>query len=184
MDKKRSLEIQLMCTGIVAVLILAKLAWDYFHGGVPTHHVYILENKPGISNWWGALTLPLLTWFVLYRVQHRIYRKDESNKSDIKKKISTAIYGFLGSLLFGIVFSYTYMNGPDIKGYLMLGLVITSFFIPLYKSEYLLGFVIGMTSNFGPILPIGIALILMTVFAVTYKYIRSGILYIAFNIKG
>jgi len=185
MKNIKSLKIRLISTGIVAVLILAKLAWDYFHGGVPTHHIYILENKPGISNWWGAISMPLLTWIVVYRVQYRVYRMGSNNsESDTKPKMTRAFYGFLGALLFGIIFSYNYMNGPDIKGYLMLVLLITSFFTPLYKSEYMLGFVVGMTSKLGPILPIGIALLLMTVFAVTYKYIRSGMLHIASMIKG
>lgn len=32
------------------------------------------EDLPSFSNWWGGLLVPLLAWFLSYRVQKRIYR--------------------------------------------------------------------------------------------------------------
>lgn len=185
MDKKKALNIRLLCTGIVTLLMWGYLAWDYFHEGVSTHYLYIFENLPGISNWWGGIVLPLLTWFLLTRIQYRMNGKDESG---IKNNLRYVIYGFLGSLIFGILFPYFYFNGyfqcgTNIPEYVMLTLIVTSFFIPLYRAEYFLGLVIGMTYALGPILPIGIGVILVVLFGVTYKYIRTGILYITSVIR-
>ena len=68
--------------------------------------------------------------------------------------------------------------GSDLPGYMMIGIMPLSFFIPLYRPEYLLGFVLGMTYTFGPILPIIVAIILTVIFIISYKLIRYGILYI------
>lgn len=179
-------KIRLIIVGIVTLLIWAHLGWDYFHGGVPTHHIRISENLPGISNWWGGIVLPLLTWFLLVRIQHRINKNDESG---VKNSLRYIVYGFLGSLIFGAVFSYFFINGyfpsgSDLPQYVLFILILISFFIPLYRAEYLLGFVIGMTYAFGPIIPIGLGGLLMILFAITYKYIRTGILYVASMIRG
>ena len=60
----------------------------------------------------------------------------------------------------------------------MIGIIILSFFVPLFRPEYLLGFILGMSYTFGAILPIGIGIILTIIFIMSYKFIRYGILYI------
>jgi len=179
-------KIRLILMGIVTLLMWAHLGWDYFHGGVPTHHIGMSENLPGISNWWGGIVLPLLTWFLLIRIQNRL---KESVESGIKTNLRNIFYGFLGSLMFGVLFSFFFVHGyfpsgSDLPQYVLLTLILISFFIPLYRAEYLLGFVVGMTYTFGPIIPIGLGLLLMILFAITYKYIRSGILFVLSMIKG
>jgi hypothetical protein len=82
-----------------------------------------------------------------------------------------------------ISISFAHGN-TSIPGLLVLALLPLALFIPIYRAEYLLGFVLGMTYIFGPILPIGMGVVLMILFAVTYKYIRPGILCIASIIKG
>jgi hypothetical protein len=173
-------KIRFVFIGTVTLLIWAHLGWDYFHEGVPSHTILVLESKPEISNWWGGIVVPLLTWFLLYRIQHRL---NENNDTYETKDLRYVAYGFFGSLLFGILFPYFYLNGHSLSDsskheYVMLTLIFTSFFIPLYRAEYLLGLVIGMTYALGPIIPIGVGIILVILFAVTYKYIRTGILYI------
>lgn len=170
---------RLILIGIVTLLMWAHLGWDYLHGGVPTHHIGMSENLPGISNWWGGIVLPFLTWFLLVRIQNRLKESLETNK---KNNMRNILYGYFGSLIFGAVFSYFFINGyfpsgSDLPQYVLLILILISFFVPLYRAEYLLGFVIGMTYTFGPIIPIGLGGLLMILFAITYKYLRTGILY-------
>jgi hypothetical protein len=52
---------------VFAAAILAALLifWEYLNGGVVTHYPLADADNPGISNWWGLLTFPLLTWAAL-----------------------------------------------------------------------------------------------------------------------
>jgi hypothetical protein len=176
MNQKLTLKKRLIFTGIVTILIWGHLAWDYFHGGVPTHHMLHRGDLPGISNWWGGIVLPLFTWFLLYLIQKRMSVSDKSNSNS---DLIHFVYRFLGALLFGIVLSSFFTIGSDIPGYMMIAIIVLSFFIPLYRPEYLLGFVLGMTYTFGAILPMGIGIILTVISIISYKFIRYGILYMA-----
>lgn len=166
-------------TGIVTFAIWTLLAWNHYHGGVPRHHILANKNLPAISNWWGGLLLPLLTWFLLYRLHKRIIRnRNENSETSIYPK--HIFYGFAGSLLFGILLSVFFTFGyPDITGYMILGLFPLAMFFPIYRAECLLGFVIGMSFTFGAVLPTGVGSILALVSAMIYLYVRPGILYIA-----
>lgn len=175
MNQKLTFKTRIIFTGIVTLLIWAHLAWDYFHEGVPTHHILHRADLPGISNWWGAIILPLLTWFLLYLIKNRMYAIDESN---IKSTSMPFVYRFLGAFLFGIVVSFFFTIGSDVPGFMMIALIIASFFVPLFLPEYLLGFILGMTYTFGAILPIIFGIILTILFIIAYKFIRYGILYI------
>lgn len=184
MNKKRIQKIRLISTAIVTVLMWTYLVWDYFHGGVPTHYLYIIESLPGISNWWGGLVLPLLTWFSLGRVHKRVLALD-NDKSVVNQYPKSILFGFVGALILGILISifFTYGN-TSIPMVMMLALIPLALFIPIHRAEYLLGFVLGMTYTFGPILPIGIGGVLVTLLAITYKVIRPGIVYVVSKVRG
>ena len=79
MNEKSFFKTRLYSTVLVTVAIWALLAWDHFHGGVPSHHILAREDLPEISNWWGGVLLPLLTWFLLYRVEKRLVRNGVEN---------------------------------------------------------------------------------------------------------
>jgi hypothetical protein len=89
------------------------------------------------------------------------------------------IYGFAAALLFGIVLSafFTFGN-TEIPGYMLIGLLLLALFLPIYRAECLLGFVIGMTFTFGAVLPSGIGALLAVTGAILYLYIRRAILFI------
>ncbi len=160
-------------TAAVTLAMGIFLVWDHFHGGVPSHHILAQEELPSISNWWGAVLIPLLTWFLLYRIQQRI---DKNTASVVPANIR---YGFVGALLFGITISILFTLGiTDVPGYLMLSVLVVALFIPIYRAEYLLGFVIGMTYTFGPVLPIGIGTLLIALGAILYLLIRPAILWV------
>jgi hypothetical protein len=47
------------------------LAWEYTHGGFQSHHILRRKDLPKLQNWWGGIMLPVLTWFLLNRIQKR-----------------------------------------------------------------------------------------------------------------
>ena len=173
MSDKLTLKFRIIFTGVITILVWISLAWDYFNEGVPTHHILQSKDLPGFSNWWGGIAIPLITWFLLYRIARRT-NNNQTNANDLAK----LKYGFLGALSFGIILSILFTLGSDLPGYMMIGAILISFFVPLYKAEYLLGYIIGMTYTFGGILPIIIALILYIIFIVTYKLIRSAVIFL------
>jgi hypothetical protein len=176
-----ALRLRLYGTGIVTLAIWSLLLWNYFHGGVPSHHILARKDLPEISNWWGAVVLPLLTWFLLTRIQKRVVSaKDEQAPAAVAASFPMSIvYAFAGALLFGILLSVFFsLHYTDIPGYMLQGLFLLALFLPLYRAEYLLGFVIGMTYTFGAVLPTGIGSIIALICAVIYLFLRRAILFV------
>lgn len=168
--------IKLILTGIVTVFILALLFWEHFHGGVASHHILHQQNLPAISNWWSGLLLPILTWLLLSGIERRIGKQSSQIKqtSIIKTNILSL---FLLGLVFGILISISFTNGYNLfldnVLYIMLAL---SLIIPIYYSEFILGFILGMTYTFGAILPTAFILILAGIGILIYKLIRPLIM--------
>ena len=178
MSEKVFFKTRLYITGIVTIGIWSLLAWSHYHGGVPSHHILHREDLPAISNWWGGFLLPLLTWFLLYRIQKRLMR-DNIENSKPSMRLERILYGFTGALFFGILLSVFFTLGySDISGYFLIGLLLLALFLPIYRAECLLGFVIGMTFTFGVVLPTAVGSILALIGAALYLYVRPLILYI------
>lgn len=138
-----------MRTGItmtIAMVMAFLLAWQHVHGGVPAHHLLADPDMPALSNWWGLLTLPLLAWFLLGRI-------------DIRRKADPAAVprmraAFAGALLYGAAMATLFTAGhAGITNALAMSIFMLALFLPLYRAEYVLGFVLGMTWSFGAILP-------------------------------
>ena len=178
LNEKLSLKGRIIFTGIVTLLVWANLVWDYLHKGVPSHHILQRGDLPEISNWWGGIAVPLITWYLLIRIAKRV----NNHKTSGTTKLKNAIYGFLGALLFGIILSFLFTIGSNIPGYMMLGVIFVSFFIPLYKAEFILGYVIGMVYTFGGVLPVGFGILLTIIFTIAYEIIRTGMLYLVSKI--
>ncbi|WP_461491593.1 hypothetical protein [Pontibacter sp. HJ8] len=177
MDRKKFFKIRLYLTGIVSITIGALLVWQHYHGGVPIHHIAADETLPAISNWWGVLLLPVLTWFLTYRIQKRVFGNKDAYLATTKSLLHV-LYRFTGALLFGILIAVCFSFGyHDMTGNLVLGLLPVAIFFPIYRAECLLGFVIAMTFTFGAVLPTGFGTFLTLVAAGLYLYIRAGIVY-------
>lgn len=142
-----------LITGIITVAILSLLIWQYFHGGVPAHHILDKKNLPAISNWWGALLLPVLTWFLLGRIEKRLQKQGATAPLTQKQNLRIAALFLLGLIMgLGIAISFLYDYKPILDNVLYFILVI-SVAVPIFYSEYMLGFVLGMTYTFGAVLP-------------------------------
>lgn len=166
---KLSLRLRITITVIVTLLVWGHIAWDYFHDGIPTHYIFHSEDMPGIPNWWGGIVLPFFTWFLLYRIHKRI------NGSEIpvaSESLRNVILRFLAAALVSIAIAIFFMNGIEVIDYIMGSLFVLAFFLPLYKSEYLLGWVLGASFSFGAMIPISFGSLLALVFFIFYKIFR------------
>jgi hypothetical protein len=178
MNERFLFKIRIYFTAIVTFSIWTLLAWSHYHGGVQSHHLLANKDLPAISNWWGGLIIPILTWFLLYRIQKRISNQQNGGLT-ILKYSRHILYRFIGSFLFGILLSIFFtFEYSDMAGFMVLGLLPISLFFPIYRAECLLGFVFGMTYTFGTVLPTCIGSIFVSVCAVVYLLIRPRILYL------
>lgn len=134
-------------TILVTVAICSLLAWQQFNGGVPSHSFMARKDMPSISNWWGALTLPILAWFALGNVAERIARNATTERA--------ALAGFIGGALFGLVLAVSYSLGySQVPRVQVRVLPLFALAFPIYRAEYLLGFVLALSYTFGGVLPI------------------------------
>ncbi|TVR76333.1 MAG: hypothetical protein EA409_13645 [Saprospirales bacterium] len=78
MQRQLSTKAQAFITAVIALFIFSILLWDHFHGGVQSHHILDQEELPAISNWWGGLLLPVLSWILLGRIEKRLSKKAAS----------------------------------------------------------------------------------------------------------
>jgi hypothetical protein len=148
-----------------AVLMALLLGWQHFNGGVPAHHLLADPSLPSLSNWWGLLALPLLAWYLLGRIERR-RAGDPGSASRIKG-------AFAGSLLFGVTLGLLFSTGQEAAiEYLVQSLVVVALFYPIYRAEYVLGFVLGMSWAFGPVLPIIPACLFALVGAIIHLGVR------------
>lgn len=180
MTQKTFSKITLYFTLFITIAILALLFWDYFHGGVPGHNLLKREDLPKISNWWGAISLPLATYISLNSIKKRInFEADFNNQSFIKQHLVP----FLIALLYAIVIVIASTTGNSEISYFMFKvLFVIALFIPIYRSEYFLGFIIGLTYTFGGALPVIIALVLVTVFYLLFNYVRPVFIFLGTKI--
>jgi len=161
-------------TTVVTLLVWGHIAWDHFHGGIPTHYFLHDDNLPGIPNWLGGIVLPFFTWFLLHRIHKRI---DASAAEVASESLRSVIMRFLLAMGIAIVLSLFFTLEIGLIDYIMPTIFILAFFFPLYKSEYLLGWVMGSAFTFGAIIPIGFGSIFALVFFICDKLPRSIINY-------
>ncbi|MBF2707183.1 hypothetical protein [Flavobacterium soyangense] len=165
-------KIKAYIVGIVTFLIFGFLFWEHFHGGVTCHYILNQQDLPSISNWWSGLLLPILTWFLLSRIEKRLDKQFLQTKQT-NNPISNVFWSFLTGLVFGILLSTSFTSEYklflDNVPYI---LIVLSFIIPIFYSEFILGFILGMTYTFGAILPMIFILIIASLGFIIYRFIR------------
>jgi hypothetical protein len=166
MNQPFSKKHRLLFTLFISLLVWGHVLWDYFHGGIPTHYLFHNKDMPGIPNWVGAVVLPFFTWFLLGRIQKRT---NQPNTNETLQKIGLR---FLAGLLFAITISICFLNDIMIVDYIMGTIFLLAFVFPLYRSEYLLGWVVGAAYTFGAIIPIGFGSLLCLFFFLFYFLVK------------
>ncbi len=160
---------RLLLVGATSLYIWALLAFEHYNGGVVSHHLLQREDLPAISNWWGALVLPLLSWFLTGRIFKRV----------MTGYPLAVVAGFIGALLFGVLLSvlFLYQQQQILSG-LMLSLPVLALIFPLYRAEFLLGFVLGMCFTFGALIPIGFGTLVVLMSFILHKTLRPLVGYV------
>lgn len=162
---------RIYAAALVLIAELACLAWEYFHGGVPSHHFLHRADMPSISNWWGALVLPVLTWYLVGRIQRRVTTL--ANGNAMPALPTSVIAGFGSALLFGVAMSICFVSGYKTgTEYLFMAMLLAAVLLPVFRAECVLGFVLGMAFVFGAILPTLIGSIIATISALIYFGVR------------
>lgn len=136
---------------------------EHLNGGIITHHLLAREDLPGISNWWGLLTIPLLTWICLFFIHKRKNKNPENENKNLNRFLSALVFGVVASILWELD------QAETLSFYILLPLPI-ALFKPLYLPEYLLGFVIGMLFTFGGMLPIIVGSVLIFLCFLIFKF--------------
>ena len=130
-----------------------------------------------MSNWWGAIFIPLAAYLSLNSIKKRInFELDVTNQS-IKKQF---LLPFIVAFLYAVVIAVSFSSGnAQISGVLFQALFIIALFFPIYQAAYFLGFVLGLTYTFGGVLPIIIGLFLGGISYLLFHFIRPGFKWLA-----
>lgn len=141
-------------TFIVTLLVWAHVLWDHTHGGIPVHYLFMDETMPPFPNWLGAIILPFFTWVLLHRIHKRV---DDPEHKDGFRLVAGR---FLLALLVSGSIALCFVLGIEMPGFLLLGILALGFVFPLYRSEFLLGWVLGSAYTFGAMIPMLFAVLL------------------------
>ncbi|MEM9361788.1 MAG: hypothetical protein AAGA43_04085 [Bacteroidota bacterium] len=140
---------RILITLLVTTLALIHILWDHFNGGIPVHYLLHDKSLPGIPNWLGALVLPFFTWLLLYRIGKRV------NSTNSKDNLKLVALRFLAALIVSIIIAFCFTHDIALIDYIMLAIFVLAFIFPFYKSEFLLGWVLGSAFTFGAAIPMG-----------------------------
>lgn len=137
----------------------AHLGFEHFTGGVQSHHFLNRPDLPAISNWLGLITLPLLGLALGLRVRSR-------------GMPFSVLAALIGAFLYGAMLAASFeLGAPTITSTMFIGLFVLALALPVYRVEYVTGFVIGMTVTFGAILPLIVAgVVAVLSFLVRYSF--------------
>lgn len=160
---KLDLRLRIIITALVTLLVWVHVLWDYFHDGIPVHYLFMDKNMPPFPNWLGAIILPFFCWIILGRIAKRINMTNENHNMKL------VFMRFLSALTVSLAISICFENGVEIPGYVLLSIFALAFFFPLYKSEFLLGWVLGTSYTFGAMIPMLFAVVLAGVFFLFYQ---------------
>ncbi|MCW8090749.1 hypothetical protein [Alteromonas sp. ASW11-130] len=146
------------------------LAFQFLNGGIPSHYILHDKNMPSLTNAWGALLIPMLTY--ICTGLHEKY-----SASPFDKKV---IAGWISAILVGIIVSVVFLNNiKPLVSWLGLILLAISLIVRVYQPQYILGFVFGMSVAFGAVLPTAFVLVLAllsaTVHLLLYPVIKKMI---------
>jgi hypothetical protein len=152
-------------TVLVTIAIWSLLTWQHFHGGVPAHHLLADPELPRISNWSGGVLLPVLTWVLLGLSKRRVM-------ATAAPGIQSVAVGLAAGAAYGAALSVAYFSGHDsITSYLFFGLLPLALLLPVHRPECLLGFVLGMSTGFGAVLPTLFGAIMAAATFVIHRFI-------------
>lgn len=154
-----------------AAVAIVQLAWEASHGGILSHHLLARADLPSVSNAWGLAVLPALGWLAAHFVRRRSAR--------VEHAVGHAVAAFFCALILGCALSAAFTLGmEDASSGLLLGVVLAGLFAPIYRAEYMFGFVVGMTWTFGPVLPMIAGTMAATISVLAHFVLRPAAIWL------
>lgn len=154
---------RILATVVVALVVLAQLLWQTLHGGIVSHHLLHRADMPAISNAWGILVLPALTWWLTGRIQQRLAARRRIDAVEAGKTFTGMIPGFLAALAFGTFFAIAFdQQWPIDPGRVLLAVFALALLVPVHRAECVLGFVLAMSFAFGAVIATAVATVIAT----------------------
>ena len=136
----------------------ALLAHEHFTGGVRSHHLLDRPDLPAISNWFGLIVMPVLGWLL-----DRRFHRSSSQTIPSRSSVSLCVC-LVCAVLYGAAMATTFALGAlAMTSTLFFGLFLFAAIFPIYRIEYIAGFVVGMAFVFGAVLPCLVAVVLAAV---------------------
>jgi hypothetical protein len=167
MTNQKTSRLQWYVVALATFFVVAHLAWEYTHGGVVSHHFLARSDMPAISNWWGLIILPVLGWLASRFVLQRA-----TEKPNVLPK---AFAGAFSALLTGIALSVSFKTGHEqVSSYIFFTALLSGLIFPIYRAEYVFGFVLGMAFVIGAVLPTIFALVGVIISAISHFLIKPA----------
>ena len=157
-----------LCALVAGLFVAALLAHEHFNGGVRSHHLLDRRDLPAISNWIGLIVLPGLGWLLGVRLRGPA-RSDAGAGSPVG-----VVMGLVCAALYGVALATSFTAGAaTLTSGLFFGLLLLAVVLPIYRIEYIFGFVAGMTLTFGAVLPTLVVLAVATGSALVHFVFRA-----------
>ena len=158
-NSSRATPARIAFTAVALAFEIAHLCLEYLSGGVLSHHLLANPDLPAISNWWGLIVIPALAWFLVGRIQNRIDTQNAYQSGAPRIPVAIMV-AFTASLAYGAALSLAFVGKYEAISYIFFGVFAVALLIPVYRADYILGFVLGMTFTFGAVLPVIIATVI------------------------
>ena len=177
MNEQQAKRIRIYLTVAVLLAEIGHLAWEHFHGGIASHHFLNRADMPAVSNAWGLLLLPTISWFLGGIALRRsiataaaVTINAPGGQAEAAGLARGVFVGFFAELLFGASLAATFSLGyQDVTSILFFGMLLLALVFRVYRAECVLGFVLGMTFTFGAILPALVASVTAVISAVAHR---------------
>ena len=174
MNEQQAKRVRIYLTVAVLLAEIGHLAWEHFHGGIASHHFLNRADMPAVSNGWGLLLLPAISWFLGGIALRRsiataaaVTINAPGGQAEAAGLARGVFVGFFAGLLFGASLAATFSLGyHDVTSILFFGMLLLALVFRVYRAECVLGFVLGMTFTFGAILPALVASVTAVISAV------------------
>lgn len=177
MNEQQAKRIRIYLTVAVLLAEIGHLAWEHFHGGIASHHFLNRADMPAVSNGWGLLLLPAISWFLGGIALRRsiataaaVTINAPGGQAEAAGLARGVFVGFFAGLLFGVSLAATFSLGyQDVTSIFFFGMLLLALVFRVYRAQCVLGFVLGMTFTFGAILPALVASVTAVISAVAHR---------------
>lgn len=170
MEKQQLKKFKLLFTSVITITIWSMLIWQFTHDGVPSHYLFQNPELPELSNWWGGIILPALSWLALSRVEKTLLNLPSEQVVLHVRKVTVH---FIVSLAYGAMLSFAFLYGySSIASVMFPGILFFAIFFQVFRAEFVLGFILSMSITFGAVLSLMFGAIIAIAAFIVYSIVH------------